>query len=354
VGAIKIGLRLGAPKFYEYIRAYGFGELTGIDLPGENRGLLRRVENWTPVSVGSISMGQEVGVTPLQMINAVSAIANGGLLYRPHIVLALRRGAQMDQEQQPAPRRVVRETTAATMRAMLEGVVLNGTGTKAQLDGYTAAGKTGTAQKIDPATGRYSATQLIASFVGFAPINNPAITILVQLDSPVGLHEGGSVAAPVFKRIAEQALPYLNVPHDVPVSPATLRAARRPQANEASDVSDFDPAQVSSAAFTDPAQAEPISALLPVSASAPTLELAEGGGISVPDLTGKTVRQVTEICVQLGINPVLVGAGTVQEQSPPPSAMVRRGGSVIFRFGRPIPIQAKLHARAQLHKTAAR
>ena len=354
VGAIKIGLRLGAPKFYEYIRAYGFGELTGIDLPGENRGLLRRVENWTPVSVGSISMGQEVGVTPLQMINAVSAIANGGLLYRPHIVFALRRGLEMDQEPQPVPRRVVRETTAATMRAMLEGVVLNGTGTKAQLDGYTSAGKTGTAQKIDPATGRYSATQLIASFVGFAPINNPAITILVQLDSPVGLHEGGSVAAPVFKRIAEQVLPYLNVPHDIPVAPATLRAARRSQANEVADVSDFDPAQVTSAAFADSAQAGPVSALLPVSASAPTVELAEGEGISVPDLTGKTVRQVTEICVQLGVNPVLVGAGTVQEQSPPPGAMVRRGASVIFRFGRPILTQAQLRGQAQFRKAAAR
>jgi cell division protein FtsI (penicillin-binding protein 3) len=355
VGAIKIGLRLGAPKFYQYIRAYGFGELTGIDLPGENRGLLRRVENWTPVSVGSISMGQEVGVTPLQMINAVSAIANGGLLYRPHIVSALRGGSQIEQEQQPAPRRVVRQTTAAAMRAMLEGVVLNGTGTKAQLDGYTSAGKTGTAQKIDPATGRYSATQLIASFVGFAPINNPAVTILVQLDSPVGLHEGGSVAAPVFKRIAEQVLPYLNVPHDVPVSPATLRAARRSQTNELADVSDFDPAQVTSAAFNDSAQPDPASAIeLAASPSAPTVELAEGEGIPVPDLTGKTVRQVTEICVQLGVNPVLVGAGTVQEQSPQPGAMVRRGASLIFRFARPVLTQAQLRTQGQLRKAAAR
>ena len=354
VGAIKIGLRLGAPKFYEYIRAYGFGELTGIDLPGENRGLLRRIENWTPVSVGSISMGQEVGVTPLQMINAVSAIANGGLLYHPHIVLALRKGSQMNEESQPPPRRVVRETTAATMRAMLEGVVLNGTGTKAQLDGYTSAGKTGTAQKIDPATGRYSATQLIASFVGLAPINNPAITILVQLDSPVGLHEGGSVAAPVFKRIAEQVLPYLNVPHDVPVSPATLRAARRSQATQAADVSDFNPVQSASAAFNGSAQFEPISAALPVSVSAPTVELAEGEGISVPDMAGKTVRQVTEICVQLGVNPVLVGAGTVQEQSPPPGSMVRRGASVIFRFWRPVLTQAQLHTPAQVRKAAVR
>jgi cell division protein FtsI (penicillin-binding protein 3) len=355
VGAIKIGLRLGAPKFYEYIRAYGFGESTGVDLPGENRGLLRRVENWTPVSVGSISMGQEVGVTPLQMINAVSAIANGGLLYHPHVVLALRKGSEVEQESQPPPRRVVRETTAATMRAMLEGVVLNGTGTKAQLDGYTSAGKTGTAQKIDPATGRYSATQLIASFIGFAPINNPAVTILVQLDSPVGLHEGGSVAAPVFKRIAEQVLPYLNVPHDIPLSRATLRTVRRSQASDVDDVSDFDPAQLTSANFSDAGHAESISAaVLPVSVTAPTVELAEGEGISVPDLTGKTVRQVTEICVQLGVNPVLVGAGTVQQQSPLPDAPVRRGTSIIFRFGRPVLKEAKPRSQAQVRKAAAR
>src|SRR6185437_4832676 len=125
------------------------------------------------------------------------------------------------------PRRVIRETTAANMRAMLEGVVLGGTGKLAQLDGYTSAGKTGTAQKVDPATGRYSATHLIASFVGFAPVNNPAVTILVQLDSPVGQHEGGAVAAPVFKRIAEQVLAYRNVAHDLPLSPKTLRAAQQ-------------------------------------------------------------------------------------------------------------------------------
>jgi cell division protein FtsI (penicillin-binding protein 3) len=357
VGAIKIGLRLGAPKFYQYIRAYGFGDPTGIDLPGENRGLLRRLENWTPVSVGSISMGQEVGVTPLQMINAVSAIANGGLLYRPRVVLSLRRGAQVEQEPQAEPKRVVRETTAAAMRAMLEGVVLNGTGTKAQLDGYTAAGKTGTAQKIDPATGRYSATQLIASFVGFAPINNPAITILVQLDSPVGEHEGGSVAAPVFKRIAEQVLPYLSVPRDVPVAPATLRAARRSQA-ESADVSDYDPAQFTPVSMVDSSSGGSSSAAPVVSAAdaellpAQTVELTAGEGVSVPDLSGKTVRQVTEICVQLGINPVLVGTGTVQSQSPEAGTMVRAGASVIFQFGRPVLTQAQLRAPTPVHKAA--
>ncbi|MGH9680462.1 MAG: peptidoglycan D,D-transpeptidase FtsI family protein, partial [Candidatus Acidiferrales bacterium] len=217
VGAIKLGLRLGGPRFYKYIRAFGFGQSTGVDLPGETRGMLRRLDNWTPVSVGSISMGQEVGVTPLQMINAVSAIANGGLIDRPHVIRALRHGTQLEETPETLPRRVIRETTAATMRRMMEGVVLNGTGKLARLDGYTSAGKTGTAQKFDINTGHYFAHKLIASYVGFAPINNPAITILVQLDSPVGPHDGGQVAAPVFKRIAQQVLPYLNVPPDVPV-----------------------------------------------------------------------------------------------------------------------------------------
>src|SRR2546428_4757807 len=229
VGAIKIALWLGAPKFYDYIRAFGFGAPTGIDLPGESKGILRRVENWTPISVGSISMGQEVGVTPVQLITAVSAIANGGLIYRPHVVKELRReGQPLPVEEVPTrtePRRAVSAKTAATLRWMLEGVVREGTGKLARLDGWTAAGKNGSAQQIDPATGRYSATQLIASFTGFAPLNSPAVTILISLDSPVGLHEGGQVAAPGFKRIAEQVLPYLDVPRDVPIGPRLVQAA---------------------------------------------------------------------------------------------------------------------------------
>src|SRR5229473_8309143 len=248
VGAIKVGLRLGAPKFYDYIRSFGFGQPTGVDLPGESRGMLRRVENWTPVSTGSISMGQEIGVTPLQLITAMSAMANGGVIVRPHVVLALRRGTRMVEPPQPQPRRVIRPTTAATMRRMLEGVVLNGTGKLARLDGYTTAGKTGTAQKFDPATGRYSPHQLIASFVGFAPINTPAITVLVTLDSAVGRHQGGQVAAPVFKRVAQQVLAYLNVPQDVPVAARDLHASsQHHQESNLTDGIDFDPAQAETA-----------------------------------------------------------------------------------------------------------
>ena len=338
VGAIKVGLRLGAPEFYDYIRAFGFGQPTGVDLPGESRGKLRRIENWTPVSVGSISMGQEVGVTPLQMITAVSAIANGGMIVRPHVIREQRHGNQVIEPQEPKPRRVVKETTAASMRRMLEGVVLGGTGKKAQLDGYTSAGKTGTAQKYDPDTGRYSTRDLIASFVGFAPINTPAVTIYVQLDSPAGAHEGGQVAAPVFKRIAQQVLPYLEVPRDVPISAENLRT-RGPQAaheQDASltDVSDFDPVQTSAVAPVDATDsAIPNSAPI-ATATAPTVELAEGEGIPAPELLGKTVRDVTQECLKIGLAPVLVGTGVATEQSPEPGTMIRRGSRITVQFAR--------------------
>src|SRR5436190_23113257 len=258
VGAIKIALRLGAPKFYDYIRAFGFGQPTGVDMPGESKGLLRRLDNWSAVSIGSISMGQEVGVTPIQLISAVSAIANGGMLYKPHVVAELKRGDRVLTAEgalaHSEPRRVIRPETAATLRRLMEGVVLNGTGKLAHLDGWTAAGKTGSAQKIDPATGRYSRTQLIASFTGFAPISNPAVTILVSLDSPVGQHEGGQVAAPVFKRVAEQVLPYLDVPRDVPLSPNLIQAAyKRNELEEESSLSDFTPVDFSA----QPEQARP-------------------------------------------------------------------------------------------------
>ena len=333
VGAIKLGLRLGAPKFYDYIRAFGFGQLTGVDLPGESRGKLRRLENWTPVSVGSVSMGQEIGVTPLQMISAMSVMANGGLVVRPHVVRALRSGTQMVEPPQQLPRRVIRETTAATMRRMLEGVVLNGTGKRARLDGYTSAGKTGTAQKFDVATGHYSAHQLIASFVGFAPINTPAVTILVQLDSPVGAHEGGSVAAPAFQRIAQQVLAYLEVPHDIAVPTSVLQANRHHKnEQDVADVSDFNPVQVE----TNMAATNylPVAAEQAHGSAAPTVELAQGEGIPVPQLLGKTVREVTEQCMKLGLNPVLVGTGIADEQSPEPGAMIRRGSRLTVRFGR--------------------
>src|SRR5216684_3171499 len=333
VGAIKIALRLGAPKFYDYIRAFGFGQPTGVDMPGESKGLLRRLENWSAVSIGSISMGQEVGVTPIQLISAVSAIANGGMLCKPHVIVELRRGDQLMPAEGPLapsePKRVIRPETAATLRRLMEGVVLNGTGELAHLDGWTAAGKTGSAQKIDPATGRYSPTHFIASFTGFAPISNPAVSILVSLDSPVGLHEGGMVAAPVFKRIAEQVLPHLDV-------------------SDSATLEDFTPTDFSEQPDQPPAKSAAANSREGNSpAPAVTVAVDEGGDIQVPNLSGKTMREVTTICLRLGLEPVLVGSSLATNQTPAARARVRRGAKITVQFGTPAPKIAKLLQRVR-------
>ena len=337
VGSIKIALRLGAPKFYEYIRAFGFGQQTGIELPWESKGMLGKLNTWSGISIGAISMGQEIGVTPIQLVTAVSAIANGGYLHKPYIIAEVRKGDQLllsSDAQQPEPRQVLRPETSATIRRLMEGVILSphGTGKPARLDGWTAAGKTGTAQKIDPNTGRYSHSQYIASFTGFAPISNPAVTILVSLDSPVGEHEGGQVAAPIFKRVAELVLPYLDVPRDVPITAKLIQASyRKEDLSETSDTSldDFNPADFSA----QPEVHSPKPSVKPEPAPPNvTVALDEGGDIAVPDFHGKTVRDVTETCLRLGLNPVLIGSSLAQDQSPAAGAKVRRGAKITVRF----------------------
>jgi cell division protein FtsI (penicillin-binding protein 3) len=349
VGAIKIALRLGAPRFYDYVRAFGFGSLTGVELPYESRGRVEPLD-WKPVSTAAISMGQEVGVTPIQLVTAVSAIANGGLLHKPHVISQLRRGDKVLPEEGPLgtaePQRVVRPETAATLRQLMEGVVLHGTGPLAHLDGWTSAGKTGTAQKIDPTTGRYSPTQYIASFTGFTPINNPAVTILVSLDSPVGLHEGGDVAAPVFKRIAEQVLAYLDVPRDVPLSPKLMetaymkRASEDASALEDSSAVDFsgqpDPPPTASQ-MTNVAGREKSASMKPVL----TVAVDQGGDIEVPDFSGKTMRDVADIVLRLGLEPVLVGSNLATEQWPAAGAKVRHGAKITVQFGTPLEKKSK-------------
>src|SRR3984957_10668349 len=222
VGAIKVALRLGDERFYKYIRAFGFGQQTGIELPGETRGLTKPVERWSKVSLAAISMGQEIGISALQLGSLISTIANDGVHVPPRIVAGTITPLDAPQTVAFQPvegKRVVSSLTAAEMRQMLQGVVLHGTGRKALLEGYSSAGKTGTAQKVDTATGAYSKTKYVASFAGFAPINDPQIAVVVILDSAVGLHQGGQVSAPVFQRIMQQTLEYLHVPHDVQLPP---------------------------------------------------------------------------------------------------------------------------------------
>jgi cell division protein FtsI (penicillin-binding protein 3) len=231
VGAIKVAMRLGNDRFYKYIRAFGFGQPTGIELPGETRGLAKPVDRWSKISFASISMGQEVGVSAVQLGALISTIANDGVRVPPRIVEGTappQNGLQTVAFHPAEGTRVISSLTAAQMKQMLQGVVIHGTGRKALLEGYSSAGKTGTAQKFDPAIGKYSKTKYYGSFAGFAPINNPQIAVVVVLDSAVGLHQGGQVAAPVFQRIVQQVLEYQHVPHDVelPASRQLLLARR--------------------------------------------------------------------------------------------------------------------------------
>jgi cell division protein FtsI (penicillin-binding protein 3) len=233
VGAAKMALKMGPDMFYKYMKGFGFGDRSGIELPSETRGLLANPRKWGSTSILSMAIGQEIGVTPIQLVTMVSTIANGGVYMPPHVLLQstdelkgdsrLKPAAFRPENQLPATlpdgaHRVIKELTAAKMRSMMEGVVVEGTGKSAQLNGYSSGGKTGTAEKVDPLTHTYSHTKLVASFAGFAPVSSPAISIAVVIDTPtVGSGYGAETSAPVFQVVAQQVLEYLGVPHDQPL-----------------------------------------------------------------------------------------------------------------------------------------
>jgi len=388
VGAIKIALRLGDDRFYKYIRAFGFGQQTGIELPGETRGLTKPPSRWSKVSIAAISMGQEIGISPIQLTALISTFANDGVWVAPRIVVGTyppgagpRNAAQMVAFHPGASRRVISPFTAAEMRSMMRKVVLEGTGRKAFLDGYSSAGKTGTAQKVDPATGAYSKTKYVGSFAGFAPVNNPQIVVAVILDSAVGLHQGGQVSAPVFRRVAQQVLEYLHVPHDLPLAPnrqlllatrtkdqdleegtpdhpgepletsavnenssdSTMKASvpresekapgEGPVVQAAIRQAEPEPAamgddRAKASTATDSNAAEP--AKLPSNGTV-VLDL-EQGGIAVPSFVGKTLRGAVEAAQNAGLELEAVGSGVARQQSPPAGTHVAAGSRVTVQF----------------------
>jgi cell division protein FtsI (penicillin-binding protein 3) len=383
VGAIKIALRLGEDRFYKYIRAYGFGQQTGIELPGETRGLTKPPSRWSKVSIAAISMGQEIGISPIQLAGLISTFANDGIWVAPRILTGTvqPRGTPQTVAFHPgASHRVISPYTAAEMRSMMQKVVLEGTGRKAILEGYTSAGKTGTAQKVDPATGAYSKTKYIGSFGGFAPLNNPQIVVAVILDSAVGLHQGGQISAPVFKRITQQVLEYLHVPHDLPLAPQhQLLLAKMKDKDleegtpdhpgeplETAEVNNgsSEPAKGPSVAHApQPTTAgsdgnvvqaamrellpAPASQALPTKTSDPGAVLpeklpstgtvvldVEQGGIEVPSFVGKTVRGAVEAAQDIGLNMEAVGSGVARQQSPAAGTHVAAGARVTVQFGR--------------------
>jgi cell division protein FtsI (penicillin-binding protein 3) len=215
VGAVQIGLKLGGEKYYNYIRKFGFGEKTGIDFPGEVRGILRKTENWSGTSLAALSIGQEIGVTPLQVLRAYAAIANGGLLVKPYVVsdIVSPTGEAVKMMRPEIERRVISKASADTVRDILKMVVEEGgTARKAYIEGNLVAGKTGTAQIFDPKARAYSRDKYVSSFVGFVPADNPQIALIVVIYEPEGSAYGGVVAAPVFKNIIEHTFAYLDVP----------------------------------------------------------------------------------------------------------------------------------------------
>ena len=331
VAAIKLGLRVGDPTMYDYIKRFGFGSRTGIELPGETAGLLRKVERWQPSSIGSIAIGQEIGVTPVQMVAAFGALANDGVRIAPHLIREVRNAeGAVVYRAQPEQRRVINAEIAVALRGMLEGVTLRGTAKAAQLDGYSAAGKTGTAQKIDPKTRAYSATKHVASFVGFAPVSNPQVVIIVVVDEPAGAYHGGDVAAPVFREVAELILPTLGVMPDIEVKSVPELVA---QVNE-------NPERAAKMREEQAQNEQERRATLPTVDSnggrsgEVVYAVATKKAMLMPDLRGRSVRDVARTCAQLGLQVEARGEGRVFKQNPSAGTEVTTGQLVYVDFGR--------------------
>jgi len=388
VAAVKLAQKIGQDKFYDYIRSFGFGARTGLELPGETRGLLRPMNRWGTTSYASIAIGQEVGVTPIQLVTMVSTIANGGVYLPPHVLMPgqvgngphadtamhpepLKLGEDLPDPLPPGAHRVISTMTAAQMRKMMEGVVLFGTGKPAQLNGYSSGGKTGTAQKIDPATHVYSKTMHIASFAGIAPVNNPVIAVAVVIDDPKGAsYYGNAVSAPVFAEVAQQVLEYLGVPHDIEVHAPRTKALPAPNIVEDDDHRQGDVNAVFSA-INDLPSDDPLRAPTPQAAAQPatlqastqnataaqnssgqtskaatqavqkpptqpssqpvtaTVAVSDKKQLKVPSLVGLPVRKVIEQAYAAGLDVHITGNGIVREQAPAAGTMVAAGTRIV-------------------------
>ncbi len=303
IGFAKLGKALERERFYSYIRDFGFGEPTGVDLPGEVSGLLRSPSRWFEIDLAAISFGQGLSITPLQIATAMSAIANGGVLMEPYLVERIinAKGETADRRLPQVRRRVVSEQTAKLVREMMVAVTEpGGTGTRAALPGYRVAGKTGTAQKVDPVTGGYSIDKRVSSFIGFVPAESPALVISVVVDEPEGKGYGGVVAAPVFARIAEQSLNHLNI-----LPKGSLAA--------------LDLTQVETGPLPD------LAALIP--------ETEPINGLVMPDFRGMSYRQVLQEMQEKQLNLKLSGSGQVVDQSPAPGKTIRYGKQAWVRLG---------------------
>ncbi len=286
IGSTKIAERLGKEKYFDYIKKFGFGAKTGIDLPGEVRGILRNCDRWNDVDLATIAFGQGISVTAIQLIAGISAIANHGVLMKPHVVKGMiDKDGEVLQEFKPAVvRRVVSPVTAERISSIMAEVVEDGTGKRARMDDVAIAGKTGTSQKFDFSEGKYSSEKIVASFVGFLPAENPCMSIFVMLDEPKAQKWGGEAAAPVFKRISEQILRRFN--RDIEL--------REVVADERADRMEI----VRASAY-----------------EGMSLEMEQDRSV-IPDFRGMSVRKVLKISREIGIDVEISGTGWAVSQKP--------------------------------------
>jgi cell division protein FtsI (penicillin-binding protein 3) len=362
IGAIEIGMKVGERAMYDYVRKFGFGKKTGIELPGESSGMVRKIENWQTTSIASVAMGHEISTTSIQLAVAAAAIANGGMLVKPRIVIARQKNGEPEVRfTSESGRRILKPETAIQMRQFMEGVVLRGTGRNlANLKGYTSGGKTGTAQVYDFKARAYT-HRYNASFLGFAPVPNPQIVLAVTMNNTGGgtAGYGGPVAAPVFRDVAMTALRMLDVPKDLPddlraqapskteateVDDLAIAGLGEPPANEV-DARTDDIARIRAVSSNTPSPPVPADSAAPATDSdadrRPFLQTAAATvamtGPKVPSFRGMTLRQVLEESSAKGL-PVEVGGavkvGLVREQDPPAGAILAPGKRIRVQFAR--------------------
>ncbi|HYW45451.1 MAG TPA: penicillin-binding protein [Bryobacteraceae bacterium] len=331
IGAIEVGMRVGQQNMMEYMRRFGFGQKTGIELPAESGGKVRK--RWGTTSLASVSMGQEVSVTTLQLAQATSIIANGGYLVRPRLVLQ-KGGQTLPAGRQGTPKvRVLKPDTVITMRNMMEGVVLHGTGTAARLEGYSVGGKTGSAQIFDFASKHYTHTYN-GSFLGFAPLTNPAIVVVVSLNGTHGnAGFGGAAAAPVFHTVAAEALRILEVPKDIPDEPV-LVAAKQDTDDLAISEGDPDEPNILQDSDEDGEPAAPPAPIVGPLVPAPRNGEPEAAGPKVPDFRGMSMREVLAEATARGLTVQPDGSGVARVQKPPAGAILRQGEIIRVQFAR--------------------
>jgi cell division protein FtsI/penicillin-binding protein 2 len=309
VGAIKVGLRVGAERMGLYIKRFGFGRPTSPDFPGESPGIVWDPSKLNDSALASVSMGYQVGVTALQMVTAASAVANGGTLYEPHVVRAIIKGNQRAAVPANAVRQSILPATSATLTEIMEKVVGSGTGKNATLVSYTVAGKTGTADKI--VNGRYSGSQQNVSFVGFVPAQRPALSVIVMIDSPrVGGDTGGAIAAPIFKRIADASLRHLGITPTInPLPPVMVARNQGTPVAPASNVGERNVVAI-------PAH------------------MTEAG---LPDLRGLSAREALRELAKVGLSAKMQGVGMVVEQVPPAGSPYEPGATCTLVLNRRPP-----------------